>query len=358
LIFFNSLYVIISVDEKHAIICDIKRVASDLGETPTYQQYIIERRGNFPERQVRKYFGGYTLLVQAAGLDPTKKPGAGRQKKFKFIPSKLQGFTVHEAVLEELFAKAGNPEVLKVFAEPDTHVDKHDERVVKASLELASDWQPHVWLNMGDFGDMGPISHWPQDDFEPRRLVPQMKKCREILQRIQDATPSCSTRIFIEGNHEDWLRQALVAKLPELFDGIEELGVDVSVRSLFGLDHFGYEFIPLNHFLKIGHAYFTHGLYTGANHPAKHLKLGKNIYYGHLHDDSSAVVATLEGPMEAKSLGTWARADAPFLKGKPNNWTHNLSLFEFLRDGTYTLYCPKLINGRLSYNGKIYDGNK
>ena len=87
--------------------------------------------------------------------------------------------------------------------------------------------------------------------------MPEVLATRKLLQQLQDVTPNCTSRFYLTGNHEDWIEQAKVAKLPELFDGIEQLlppGVDLGLKTFLNLDHFGYELLPLNHLLQIGKA--------------------------------------------------------------------------------------------------------
>lgn len=342
---------------QHEILQDLKRVASELGHAPTYTEYIQQQKGKFSERQIRKYFKNFTGALIAAGLQGAIEESAKKKTKFKYVPLKLQGFVVHELDLDELFERAGNPEVLKLIAQPDTHVPFHDEAALSALLSFSRDYRPDVWQIMGDFADMAGISHWPSDDLKPRRLIPEMIEARKVLKQIQEASESVSTRIYISGNHENWLEQAKVAKLPELFDGIEELGIDVSLAALLNLNDFDYTLYPMNDIIRIGHANFSHGIYAGNNHPKTHLdKLKKNFYYGHLHDTKAWNDTGMDGPIEAQSLGCLCRLDAKFLKGKPNNWVHSFGVFEFMCDGSYTFSCIKIINGKFAYNGKIYSG--
>jgi hypothetical protein len=151
----------------------------------------------------------------------------------------------------------------------------------------------------------------------------------------------------------------MASKMPEFFDGLDELDLMPDLTRLLELDKRNIQLFPVNHFLKIGKAYFTHGLYTGRNHPVAHLTAVKgNIYYGHVHDTASAIQPGIEGLTEAASLGCLCRLDAKFMKGKPTNWVHAFGIFEFFPDGTYTFFCPKIIRGKLSVNGKVFPEQK
>jgi hypothetical protein len=269
----------------------------------------------------------------------------------------IQGFFRHTIDLDDLFRRHGNPPTLKMIAQPDTHAKFVNREAINAFIQFCHYYKAHVHMIMGDFADCEGVAHWEPDSMEPRRLVPEMKISRALLRRIVEAGPENQTRIFLEGNHEYWI-QMFIKSHPEMFDGLEDLGLEISLRTLLDLDKFKFELFPLNHLVKIGRAHYTHGIYTVMHHAKKHLDIFKgNIYYGHLHDTQTHNQTSLDGHMEAGSLGCLCRLDAHFLKGKPNNWANAFGIFEFFPDGNYTHIKPTIFNGRFSYAGKIFDGN-
>jgi predicted phosphodiesterase len=342
--------------DKHEIVADLKRLTSILGRAPTREEYHRQGLGSFSERTIQRVFGGFSPAIIAAGLQKTISYEDKRKVKFKYRPALLQGFTIHKLNLKELFKRAGNPPSLKILAQPDTHGKYRDERAFNCMLKFSKYWKPDVWLIMGDFVDAEGISHWPADDTEPRRLVPEILECRELLKRINDASPSVTTRIYLTGNHEDWIRQAC-AQMPQMFDGLEQLGIEVDLKSMLDLERFGWDLFPINDVVRIGKMNWTHGYYTGDGHPKKHLiKLKGSIHYGHTHDKLAYNDCSMDGPLESQSLGCLCRLDAKFLRGKPNNWVHSKGLYEMFPDGTYTFMLPNIVNGRMSYNGKVFEG--
>lgn len=355
--------------DQQAYIALIRKMTEELGRPPR----LIEFNSAGGNRYwIDKLFNGsFQKLLIAAGVvsgkegEPEDRLGPLREAKllkhYKQICSKreqIQGFFRSTLNLEELFERAGNPETLKVSAQPDTHVKYKDVSAVNCYTKFLDWYRPHVHLIMGDFVDCEGISHWPTESLEPRRLIPEMKEARLLLETILQATPETTTRLYLKGNHEHWIEQAL-ANMPELFDGLEDLGIEISLKKLLNLEKYGYELFPLNELLQIGQAHFTHGIYTGIHHAKKHLDTFKtNIYYGHLHDSQSFNATGIEGAMEAATLGCLCRLDAKFLKGKPNNWAHGHGAFEFFRDGSYVRYQVPIINGRSSFGGIVFDGNK
>lgn len=310
------------------------------------------------EWEIRK-LGGFTGLRDS--MFPSEKANTVQpraSKKFKPVNKKLENFTVHNVDIKELFkaAKLGKDDVLRVIVQPDTHVPEYDKDAIGVFCKFLESYKPHGLINIGDFLEMGSVSHWDNHSVSARRLVPELKVGREILKKIGDAAgPQCIFKRFIIGNHEDWLNQYLTSRIPEVLEGLDELGPSLTIESLLGLKDFGYRSIPLNEILRLGDAHFIHGYYTGGSHAKKHLDVfGCNIYYGHLHDVQSYSGVSVKGTHEAMSLGCLRTLQAPFLKGKPNNWSHAFGIFEFRYDGSYTRYCPIIVDGTFSFNGKLF----
>lgn len=282
------------------------------------------------------------------------------EKQYKKICSKktqIESFFKHEVDLSELFKRAGNPDVLRMTGQPDTHLKFVDIAAYRSFKKFLKWYQPDVDLIFGDYLDCEGISHWPSDSLEPRRLIPEIKAGRIDLAHRKTLTPKTTTRIFIEGNHEDWIRQGLT-RMPEFFEDIESLGYDFSVPALLDLERLGYDFFPVNHIVKIGKAHFTHGVYCPKGHANKHLAVFKNnIYYGHTHDYQAVRDISMDGLIEAASTGCLARLDAKFLRGKPAIWNHGFGIWEFRPDGNYTRVFISIKDGVCSYNGIIFDGN-
>lgn len=325
------------------------------------------RAADISENKIQRIFGGYKKFLDAVGkgsyYEAEKEMMSEKMaKKFKAICSKkeqIQGFFRHTLDLEEMFQRAGNPASLKMIGLGDVHVKYLDPAAFHCVLQFAKWYDPHLFLIIGDFADCEGISHWDASTLEPKRLIPELKKARKVLEAINLHTPNVTTRIFCCGNHEHWIEQALL-KMPELFEGIDELiDIKIDVPTLLGLEKYGYNFYPLNHFVRVGNLHFTHGIYTASNHTKKHLDVLKaNIEYGHLHDKQEHNQTSMEGPMDAGCMGCLCRLDALFLKGKPNNWVHLINIYEFFPDGSYTKIKPQITNGKVSVMGKVFQGDK
>lgn len=345
------------------MIRSVQKLAQELGRPP--YRYEFTATGHAFESRIKLLFRNYSKFLEIAGIERhlssktilKEEVLLHRYKSLTAKKEQIQGFFRSTLDLTELFDRAGHPKTLKLIAQPDTHVKFVDPMAYTCFLKFLGWYNPDVLMIMGDFADCEGISHWDSQSLEPKRIVPEMKRAREFLKLELKATPKATTRIFLEGNHEHWIDLAL-NKMPELFEGLGDLGIEISLKTLLALESFGFQLFPLNELVQIGKAHFTHGIYTGGAHAKKHLDVFKaNIYYGHLHDTQEHNQTSMEGHMESSSLGCLCRLDAKFLKGKPNNWVHSFGVFEFFPDGTYTFIKPKIINGRLSFNGEVFEGD-
>lgn len=326
----------------------------------TSSQFWFE--STLKEWDVRK-LGGFTNLRDSLFPSPLATRLLPRaSKKIKVVTPKLINFEVHEADVRELFkqAKLGKNDVFKIVVQPDTHCEEINIPAMNAVCKFLEYYKPHGLINLGDFLEWDAVSAWKNLSEKAKRLTPQILAGRELLDRLGKAAgPQCFFKRFCVGNHEFWLRQYLLDRIPEVIEGLETLGPDLSVEGLLKLKDFGYRTIPLNEILKVGHAHFIHGYYTGQNHAKKHLDVfGVNLYYGHLHDTQSYSGVSVNGVHEAASLGCLRSLNAPFLKGRPNNWVASISWFEFRYDGSYTRYTPSIIDGVFSLNGIVFNGNE
>ena len=232
--------------------------------------------------------------------------------------------------------------VYRLLALPDLHIPDYSKEALNVVLKFARDYKPHGIVLMGDFMDMKSVSHWGDDEGS---LLSEATEARKVLDQIEESTPR-SDRFFLIGNHEDWLTQYVEKEAPAL-KGMYDINKLLSLGD--------YKVIPLNEILKIGDACFIHGYYTTQFHAKKHLDVfGVNVIYGHVHDVQSYSAVSVKGLREAISIGCLRTLNAPFLKNRPNNWSHAFAIIEFQPNGNYTRYVPIIIDGKFSFGGKMY----
>lgn len=332
----------------------------DEGKTLTRDTYMAWPLRKFSKDTVIRVFKTFAIAIQAAGIDEkTERPRIERPKKFVYQKPRIDTLAPSNTVrlgFDTVFARAGNPEFIKAIVMPDLHVEHADPYALNCFLEYVHWRNPDLFICLGDFLNAGGLSHWGPDDLSPQRIVPEALKGREILGLINGLLPAHAEKWFLEGNHEDWIRQFLISgKNPQLFDGLAELGYDLTTKGLLGLDALGFKFAPMNQILRVGLAAFVHGLYAGNNHAKSHVdRVKSTIFYGHTHDRKLWVDTGINGPVIAQSLACLCDLRPKFLRGLLNNWEHGFGDFTFFRDGTFTHTVPMITNGRAVIDGKIF----
>lgn len=344
---------------------DMERIAETLNveigdltirdmENEGYTEWDFRKRGGF--KAVKSYILHEGIEIKQTSDRRIVISDNGVSKSL--TTPQVESFQVNEIDLKQAFkrAKLKNDEVFKVIVLPDLHIPEHDERALASVIKFMKDYKPHSVVFLGDTLEMNGVSHWDPRDTAPKRIVPEIKIARKIIDEVIEAAgENCVEKVFLIGNHEFWLNDYIAKKAPEFLDGIGDLGVDLSIEGLLKLKENNFKIVPLNEILKIGASHYIHGWYTGTHHAKKTLDaIGSSVYYGHVHDVQSHSSTTVKGLKEAMSLGCLRTLNAPFLKGKPNNWVHSFGVFDIFLDGSYTRYAPIIINGQFSFNGKVY----
>lgn len=241
---------------------------------------------------------------------------------------------------------------------PDTHIPHHDPDAVDCAVQIVDWWQPQILGILGDFLDCSPVSHWLKNkrrSAEGLRLADDYAVANKLLDRI---TKSIDHLVYIEGNHEDWINDALEAN-PE-FTGLIELehGLKFAERRR----KHKITQLPYGQGYMLGHLYITHGTYTGVNHAKKHVEsFGRSVAYGHLHD---VQVATKVSPIDVQDkhmgycLGCLCNKNPKYMENKPNNWSHALGLGEVRHDGGFNLYPIIICDGVASFAGVTFKARR
>lgn len=243
----------------------------------------------------------------------------------------------------------------------DTHTPEHEEPAIKAALEFLKDYKPNKFILGGDCGEWESVSHWiakKQGLVEGKRINKDFEACNKLLDRIERVLPRTCSKVFMLGNHEDWVKQ-YVEDNPSV-DGL------VSVEKGLGLVKRHWEIVDFNKVYRDGKLWVTHGgWYNCEWHTKKHVQVAaKNIVYGHYHQYQAYSQAYLAKP---DSVGTahmavsspcLSKLSKEFLRNKPTNWLHGFVTVEHLSNGAFNLYVIIINKGMFSFNGKIYSGNQ
>ena len=246
---------------------------------------------------------------------------------------------------------------------PDKHAPLHDKKaisVVKQAIEII---KPDGYIDLGDFGEFGSVSHWqwkrkkkPPLEYIMPRVERDITACNKLLDSIDESLDKAGTKIkhFCQGNHDEWL-DMFVQEHPYLPDYTFKRALKLSAR--------GYKYHDAGQYFKIGKLYYYHGHHFGGQyHAANHLrKLGCIIMYGHHHFMQQDSVTHIDGPKSAWSIGClkdMSHENNEWLRGRKHKWAHGFAVVDYFTGGKFTVHIIQIINGKASLWGEIIDGNK
>lgn len=235
---------------------------------------------------------------------------------------------------------------------------------VKALSAVEKYMAAHRWdglLYIGDFLDFDMISSFNVGKprlTQNRYIEGDYAHANKILDRHQAIVRKRNPKakfVLLEGNHEE--------RITRFIDSIPALQGTLEVENGLRLEERGIEWIQCwskGEVYKIGHATFTHGLYTNKYHAAKMLDAeAASIFYGHTHD-MMCIPRTRRDKNDlqvGQSLGCLCEIEQSYMKGKPSNWNQGFGVFFFYPDGTYTYYTPRIFSGRfIGPDGVNYEG--
>lgn len=249
----------------------------------------------------------------------------------------------------------------KAIILPDIHHPFHNKKAVRSVFEFTKWYKPDIVVLLGDALEMRAIDHWKKGRnkkyFEGVRLLDDYKRfTKDILEPIDKICPK-ARKVFMGGNHEDWVRQ-MINKFPQELEGV--IDIDKSLN----LQERGWEWIPFidrksrRGIMKLGKLTLTHGHYTNKYHASKTSDTySKSVVYGHTHDRQLHTKVHIEDPNDfhsAESIGCLCDQSPEFLWGQPNRWVHSFGVVYIRDGGNYNMYVPVIIRGKFTYSGKTF----
>lgn len=232
----------------------------------------------------------------------------------------------------------------------------HDLKAINAMLQFAKDWKPDVVILGGDVVDCGAISHHNHGKpgaTEGLKLVSDMAECSAQVIKPLEALSSVSQLVYIEGNHEAWLKQ--FTDLHPTLEGI------VDLQALLKLDR--WKLVAQGGQFDLGKLTFLHGdTLSGADIVAKNAVVNyeRNVRFGHFH---TAQTYTKNSPSEYKNAKTGVAVPclcgkAPqYGKSKPNKWVQGFQFGVVGEGGNFSDWTQVIVDGKfIGCNGKVYKG--
>ncbi len=246
--------------------------------------------------------------------------------------------------------------VHKFVAWPDTHIPYHDPPSVATALKIVEWYRPETIVILGDFMDCTPVSHWLKEKKKTTEGM-RLKKDFDVANKLIDKMTSygCKHLVYLEGNHEDWIHDA-IDRNPE-FDGLInlEIGLKFDERRAKGLK---ITQLRYGKCWNLGKLWFTHGLYLNQSHAKSHVdNFGRSIVYGHTH---TVQLHTKVSPMDVNdkhlglSLGCLADKNAQYMENRPSAWVHALGVGAVRTDRTFNIDPIMISKGKATYAGRTF----
>lgn len=242
----------------------------------------------------------------------------------------------------------------KVIALFDIHLDpfKEEHESWTVTKKFMKDYQPDRIVWGGDIATVDSISYFTNKKprlAEGRRYKDDVAHTRKELLKVIKMCPNAD-HDYIMGNHE-YRVQRYIDEHPAMektMDWAENVGIR---------DDMGMNVVEYNKVLKIGKASIMHGWYFNIYHASKTLKVyGDNIFYGHVHEHQVAVqnLMSTEKPIMAMSVGSLSSINPDYRHGMPTRFQNGFLLLDMHKDGTFTPHHVIIINGVLSYGGRVW----
>ena len=254
----------------------------------------------------------------------------------------------------------------RVVLLPDIHYPYHDESCLNAVFHFLKWFKPDEVVLLGDAMDMTAASHWLEEKGKRRTLENKRIKKeydgfdKDILSKLEKILPKNCKRVYLGGNHEDFIYQ-VVEKNPR-FEGMLEPEI------VLNLAERGWKWIPWQvkdkdggssiGTYRVGKLLVFHGMYTNMYHAKKTVgAFSRSVAYGHTHDVqlyAEAHVDDLRSYHTAQSIGCLCKKSPAYMKGFANRWVNAFGIVYVLPDGNYNLYVPIIIKGKFVFANKVF----
>lgn len=237
----------------------------------------------------------------------------------------------------------------KIVALFDTHIPY--QIPLDPIFRFIEDFKPDVIILGGDICEWGSVSHWVADQsrhLDFGTIKSEYEAMGEVVLRPISRVAVHASKIYLTGNHEDWIRKACDAN-PNL-RGFAELKRNIK----------GWKILPYNVPYKAGpNLVYIHGTYENKYHSNKTAEayVGKSVIYGHVHSMqlySNVSPVDSKHFYQAQSVGCLCHLNPSFMKNKPNAWVNGFNYTYLNDDGTFHPFSVIIVKNKFWAEGKLY----
>lgn len=260
--------------DQHDIVSRLKDIAIEMGETPSRDVFC--KRSGISKDRIEKFFGGYTILVQSAGLD--------QHRAKRKIDNSIFEKDIH-LHLEQYVPKNIPSPSLKIepfprcIFIPDFHAPWGDMKVIEAACRYAEKIKAEYIIQLGDLYDFISHSRFPtsKNIYTPKEEQKAGRKQVEDMWRMLSSACPSSKRYQLWGNHDSRPLKRILEQYPEASEWIERMITEL--MSFDGVTTLSGEREEL---ILPGNVMVLHGYLS---RPGSHrdYNIGFNVVHGHLH---------------------------------------------------------------------------
>jgi hypothetical protein len=270
------------------------------------------------------------------------------------------------------------PDGTRVAVLPDIHVPAHDKKVLWAVIQALKDFQPHIFILIGDVADVFGLSAWPAPPGVVRNLQSELDQTRRLVDRLM-AESGCHWCFYIMGNHEDRVWRYLTNVAPHLANIVDPSTREpiVSIPGLMGYkpgDNVTFIYdtaerggfggaVVINDDMEYHHGYIVRPN-PGASPRADSERTGRSTGTGHTHRVGYSVRETTEGHIMSMEFGHLVNPTHAYLAyaNTLNNWHMAIGFGTILGGKNHMEVLPirqiTMSDGQprhvFTYNGKVY----
>lgn len=244
----------------------------------------------------------------------------------------------------------------------DYQIPYQDERAHRALLSYASDLQPDVHIDHGDFIDFPSLGRFRTTLEVKTRLPQDIDEARRINKELTNAMPK-TKRVLIRGNHDDRLVKYILDSAPAL-EHLLKPGEALDMNQILADDNLTIIGPYPEAYLYRG-LVFKHGERTSKYSAALELQdEGESGVSGHTHRFQVFSMTNRSGTHAWYSLPCMCHINSidgpPGVKAGIRNWQTGFAVMRIVGDGddrVFNIYPIIVTDGQfISPEGKLYKG--
>lgn len=303
---------------QHELIAELKALASELGRTPTRDEFLA--RSKLGQHAYRREFGGFTPLIQAAGLTPSV---ATKQVKRTIFTANIEDHI--KPVSSETARNARHGVDLKILVIGDTHFPFVSSEALSGVYTWAAE-NPDVThiVQLGDLFDCYSFAAFPKSvlEFTPKQEIDLARQMAgDMWATLRRLAPNAECHQIL-GNHS-------VRPMKRILEQCPELEVFMDYLRFWRFDGVTLHPDPRTP-LVIGDINFMHGyLLKLGDHAKRH---GINVVCGHTHRGGMVGMKLADGrsvyELNAGYLGDPFTKALSYTATKLVEWTHGFGVID------------------------------